>query len=208
MLDIHTHNLSANDAIINLYENFDTLDHQKLYSIGLHPWYIKNDENIWQDFLKSAESKNVVAIGECGLDKLTNTNWQVQTEMFTQQIEIANRLQKPLIIHCVKAWSECLFYLKKATTPVLFHGFNNSLQIAQSIVNSGFYLSFGKSLQKESMHNILKSIPLNKVFFETDDSSLPISEIYIIASSVLNIELNTLILQIQKNAFDFFGKDL
>ena len=46
------------------------------------------------------------------------------------------------------------------------------------------------------------------MFFETDDSSLPISEIYKIGASVLNIELNTLILQIQKNAFDFFGKEL
>lgn len=208
MLDIHTHNLSANNAIINLYENFDALENQKLYSIGLHPWYVKDNESIWQAFLKSSGHKNVVAIGECGLDKLANTDWQLQTKMFTHQITLANQLQKPLIIHCVKAWSECLFLLKKATVPVLFHGFNNAEQIAQSIVDRGFYLSFGKSLQKESIIKVLKTIPINKVFFETDDSSLSISEIYKMAASVLNIELNTLILQIQKNAFDFFGKDL
>ena len=71
--------------------------------------------------------KQVWAIGEVGLDKRNKAYWDLQISLFQQQIEIANALQKPLIIHCVQAIDVCLLYLKAAQVPVIFHGFRKSL---------------------------------------------------------------------------------
>ena len=209
MIDLHTHNKNAaNAAIINLYNDFDFVDINKKYSIGIHPWFTHHRVQKWEQITLLAPSTHIVAIGECGLDKLTETDWHLQIQIFKNHISLAHIVQKPLIIHCVKAWSECFQALKAATVPIVFHGFNNSLSIAKSIIQNGYYISFGKSLFKQNVQHILSNIPIEKIFFETDDSTFLIEEIYKTAATALNIEMNTLILQIQNNAKQFFGKDL
>ena len=209
MIDVHTHNKNAPaGAIINLYDNFDSFDTNKKYSIGIHPWFIHHWAQKWEQICLLAPSNHIVAIGECGLDKLIETDWQVQTDIFKKHLALAHAVQKPLIIHCVKAWSECLQMAKNASVPVVFHGFNHSISIAQSILRNGYYISLGTSIFKQNIQNILRNIPIEKIFFETDDSHFSIEEIYKTAATALNIEMNTLILQIQNNAKQFFGKDL
>lgn len=85
------------------------------YSAGLHPWYI--DETGWKtsfEALKQFSLQNqVIAIGECGLDKVCKTSFSLQQEVFIAQLLWANEINKPLIIHCVKAFDEILGLLKK-----------------------------------------------------------------------------------------------
>ena len=145
--------------------------------------------------------QNVLAIGECGLDRLCETPYKLQQDILKQQIIWANEIAKPLIIHCVRTHDDILQTLKenKNIMPVIFHGFNKNKFIAQKIIASGYYISFGKDVNKNELETVIASVPLDKIFLETDDSDLPIEFIYKEFSSIRNIPLSQLILQIQKN---------
>lgn len=73
-------------------------------SAGIHPWQLKEDFSLQMNQLtKLASSKNVIAIGECGLDRIKGPAIEIQIDAFRAQIDIANRVNKPMILHLVKA---------------------------------------------------------------------------------------------------------
>ena len=209
-LDIHTHKkTSAGISIINCSGNFSQLPTSGFYSTGIHPWYINTEtESEFNKLSQISKQTNVLAIGECGLDKICDTNFTLQQTYFIKQIQLANSLQKPLIIHCVKAFNETLQLLQqqKAQESVIFHGFAKNSTLAKQLVNKGYYLSFGKHLLTDSGAITFKTIPLEHIFLETDDSTIDIEIIYKTAASIKNIDITTLTQQITKNAQRIFGK--
>ena len=213
LLDIHTHQpaSSGNWAIQNLYKNFEQVALHGKYSIGLHPWYI-NEDNWQQQFQLITQYGNhahVLAIGECGLDKVCATSFDLQVKVFTAQVQLANQINKPLIIHCVRAYNELLQILKQQQNkvPVAFHGFNKNIQIAEQIVAAGYYLSFGKALQEQHLQQVLATVPLSNILLETDDAAIDIATIYQLAATALHMDVDKLALQIQQNAVTIFGAD-
>jgi TatD DNase family protein len=134
----------------------------------------------------------------------------LQQQLFTAQIQLANQLQKPLIIHCVRAYEEVQHLLQQQhnAVPVIFHGFNKNAVLAQQLISKGYYLSFGKAVLQDAMQEVLRAVPRDKIFFETDDSDYSIETIYTAAATALQIDINSLSLQIQKNAAAVFGSDL
>ena len=206
-INIHTHQLPQENevAIQNLYKNFEQVELNGFYSIGLHPWYITAHwEKEFEQLNHYASHPHVKAIGECGLDKVCQTDFQFQQGVFAQQIQLANEINKPLIIHCVKAYEEVLQQLKQATVPVVFHGFNKSKELALQIINAGYYLSFGKALQQPHLQEVLKALPLETIFLETDDADVSIASIYELTAKVFSIDELSLSLQLYKNAKHFF----
>lgn len=180
-----------------------------LYSMGIHPWYIQPDH--WEKQLHSLREfsiySRVLAIGECGLDKICTTPFPLQELVFRNQVVWANSIGKPLVIHCVRAWEEVLKTLEDAavTVPVIFHGFAKNEQLARRLIDKGYYISLGKALLKPEKESLLQVIPPAQLFLETDDAAISIGEIYTIAARALSIEHNSLVLQIQKNAATVFG---
>lgn len=177
--------------------------------MGIHPWHIKTEtisDQLTELKVHSLKS-NVIAIGECGLDRLCETPYKLQQDIFKQQIIWANEIAKPLIIHSVRTHDDILQTLKenKNIMPVIFHGFNKNKTIAQKIIKSGYYLSFGKDIINNNLESVVTSVPLDKIFLETDDSDLPIEYIYNEFSRIRNIPLTQLILQIQKNLKTVFN---
>jgi TatD DNase family protein len=156
---------------------------------------------------KFSPLQHVLAIGECGLDKICSISFELQQKVFSAQIELANTINKPLIIHCVRAYEEVqqLLQQHRNKVPVIFHGFNKNELLAKQLVDKGFYLSFGKSLQQTVLQQLIKNIPAVKMFFETDDADIDIAAVYAIAAGALQIDINSLSLQIQKNAAAVFG---
>lgn len=209
-LDIHTHKkTSAGLNIINCSGNFSQLPTSGFYSAGIHPWYISTEtENEFNELAQISKQTNVLAIGECGLDKVCNTDFTLQQTYFIKQIQLANTLQKPLIIHCVKAFNETFQLLQhhRAQVPVIFHGFAKNSTLAKQLINKGYFLSFGKHLLTASGAKTFKTIPVEHIFLETDDSTIEIETIYKIAASIKNIDIKTLTQQITKNAQRVFGK--
>lgn len=208
-IDIHTHTPPdpGQKTILSLYNDFHSVQSGRYYSMGIHPWHIEEDfESQFENLISYANNVSVMAIGEAGLDKICKTDFKLQQQIFSRQIQLANELQKPLIIHCVKAWAEVFSLLEKGSVnvPVVFHGFNKNKTLANTILEKGFYLSFGKSLKHQNQLDLLKQISMEKLFLETDDASVNIDEIYKLASNALSIDMNSLSLQIQKNAANIF----
>lgn len=198
-VNIHTH-YAGNDnsiAIINLLPQEEVNSHH-YFSCGIHPWFIQNNWDIQLNQLRNKiPQKNIIAIGECGLDKLRGTEFTIQKEVFIQHIKLANEFNLPLIIHNVKSHQEILKSLSDLHNreKVIFHGFNNSLTIANQIINAGCFLSFGKALLNPDSNaaKVLKTMPYEKFFLETDDNEqYSIEEVYTKASEILNIPLQKL----------------
>jgi len=190
--------------ITNRYHAFEKASEGSLYSLGIHPWYVDSDfDNQLTQLEQYATLPNVVGIGECGLDKLTNTDWALQEDIFRRQIRLANKLHKPLIIHCVRAYDEVLQLLKQeqAAVPVIFHGFNKNVQVAQRILARGYYLSFGAALLNDQSSAIaaIQACPEDRFFLETDDADIAIGQVYEKAADVRKTGEDALILQLQKN---------
>lgn len=191
--------------ITNRYHAFEKAEGGGLCSLGIHPWYVTPDgiEHELVQLEQYASQPNVVAIGECGLDKLTNTDWSLQEDAFHRQIRLANKLHKPLIIHCVRAYDEVLLLLKQeqVAVPVVFHGFNKNVQVAQRILAKGYYLSFGAVLLNDQSSAIaaIQACPEDRFFLETDDADIAIGQIYEKAADVRKTGKDDLILQLQKN---------
>jgi TatD DNase family protein len=206
-IDIHTHaNTATGKYVLNLFpsENLPELS-GRLFSIGLHPWDI--DNNDYDDKIKIisklAEIDSCIAIGETGLDKLSTTNFDLQKIIFQKHIEIADEYGKPLIIHCVRAFDE-LMQIKKMTgskVPWIVHGFNSKIQVAEKLIDEGLILSFGKALTQpgSNAQKVLEIISDNGFFLETDDSSLSIQEIYIQAANTRKISIAKLMAIIKEN---------
>ncbi len=211
-INIHTHTTSASSgiAIVNVLQDFKSIKSDGWYSAGIHPWYIKESMEDEISALKKALAlRNVMAVGECGLDKICVTNFELQQKIFSIHIAWANEFQKPMIIHCVKAYDEVLEVLKKekVNVPVIFHGFNKSKELSNRIIDNGHYISFGKHLFRKNLHQTFSDIPLQYVFFETDDSEIEIGEVYKIAAEIKDISLETLIKKIAENFNKIFLKE-
>lgn len=208
MFDTHTHirNRSKN-SLVNLIYPDST---QALCSMGIHPWYIPSAID-WENFELQFKDANYVAIGECGLDKLCNTDFAKQMEVFQKQIEISERINLPLIIHCVKAYNE-LIEIKdriRPTQPWIIHGFTKS-KIYESLRKKDFYFSFGSSICNEKnvdLRNLASRIPLELLFLETDeDNTRSIEDIYECLFQLRQEDPEEIIKQLEKNIKKVFRK--
>jgi len=215
-IDVHTHRfVSANDILA--VENVFAADipksktiSERLFSAGLHPWYI-NILDFEKDLARIeafSHHPQILAFGEAGLDKLCKVDFKLQEIVFLKQLEIAAKTEKPMIIHCVKAFQEIISMYQKAKskTTLIFHGFNNNRQIAESLIKQGFYLSFGHALlnQKSNAFRIFRQIPDDRFFLETDDSGNSIEEIYAEAARIKGIsilEMKSMVFKNFENCF-------
>ncbi len=155
-----------------------------------------------------AARSNVLAVGEAGLDKLTDTPWALQLIAFQRCVEISEAFQKPLLIHCVRSFAE-IIALKKKWNPVqpwIFHGFDKNIQTAQMLLKAGCFLSFGAGIlqSKHPAAGVLRQINADRFFLETDDTLIPIENIYQCASMVRAVSLEDLSIQLDDNFFKVF----
>lgn len=167
-------------------------------SIGLHPWHLEdNDFEECMELLEQyAGSSQVLALGEAGLDRNIETPLNKQNDVFLEHIKLSEKHEKPLVVHCVKAYSDILGHRKAKAwkMPWLMHWFNENATIAKELTASGCYLSFGRSLLHPNGRNaeVFREVPLACVFFETDDAEVTIEAVYAKACEIKGIALNDL----------------
>ncbi|MFD1770063.1 TatD family hydrolase [Sphingobacterium suaedae] len=180
-------------------------------SLGIHPWYIDTNPSAQLDALHDhGKKKHVLAIGECGLDKLCDTEWTLQEKVFRRQVIFANSVNKPLIVHCVRAHQECLKILKdeRVQVPVIFHGFEKNQLLAQQIYHAGYYVSLGPSLLSGKKDELITDAPLDKIFLETDDKSTKIVDVYTYFCGVRKLDNPSLKQQLYRNFENIFNYQL
>lgn len=200
-IDIHTHNSVENANVWQLCSLFPEQDAiTNPFSVGIHPWYIADD---WQEQMQQVAAKacleSCVAIGECGLDKIVEVPLLVQKKVFEAHIQLANKLQKPLIVHCVKAYDELLSMVKKVEVPMILHDFSKNANLAQQLQQKDICLSVGKALFRPYFSNILPKLEVQKLFFETDDMDCEVSTVYGKAAEILSVGSGFLQQQIHRN---------
>lgn len=196
IVDIHTHCLSGDPrrAILNirfLKEDF-VFESGQYYSLGVHPWEVEQENQIdWKLFEELAGNVQVLAVGECGLDKQVHADRMLaQERIFSRQLTIAERLKKPVLIHNVKSTGE-IEQLKRNSSdaiPYIQHGFRGKPELALEMLRAGFYLSFGAQYNEDA----LRAVPLDRLFLETDDSATDICEVYKKAADTLGIAVEKL----------------
>jgi TatD DNase family protein len=213
--NLHTHKSTIQPnvlEIVNQYpQEFDaTIPY---YSIGIHPWFIV-EEQIDAD-LAIIESKlqetNCLAVGECGLDKRTDIPMELQQMVFEKQLLLAQKYQKPVVIHCVAAFQEVIALKKKLniSAPMLIHGFSKKTQVAKQLVDAGFYISFGKYLLLNTeLEVVFKSVPNNRFFLETDTVEEGIEAVYNLAAKYKGISVKEIQKLVSSNFLEVFKIEL
>jgi len=163
-------------------------------AVGLHPIHIKTDllklrtdedeggfAPLGEEFDKErykelTKNKKVVAIGEIGLDyyyrpksKTKQEEFKkLQKRVFLQQLELAEELNLPVIIHCRMAFEDLYEILKNRKLRGVIHCFTGNLQEAKQYVGLGFYLGINGIIDKLDLTEVIKNIPLEKLLVETD----------------------------------------
>ncbi len=209
LIDFHTHK-SYNDKTLFVRSymiNETPKIPNHLFTIGLHPWFASNLDiqyalSTIETFCKS---KNCIAIGEIGLDK-TRNNFDAQLKTFLEQLELAQSISKPVVIHTVHSYELILAFRKQyKLTPWAIHGFNGNKTTALQLVKKDIFLSFGYNILKPSqkVYQAFISTPIDKIFLETDTREIHIKDIYDKAQKYMNKSLEQ---QTQLNFSTFTNK--
>ena len=211
-VNIHTHFAGSDENVLSI-QNFtqnewenaafviardEATEGVHFASVGLHPWFLtkENGEKDLETLAKLLKNPNVLTVGECGLDKIKGESLDVQTIFFEAQIRLAEAVRKPAIIHCVRAFNEVIAVKKrlKPSVPLVIHGFNKNKEILNALLKNGFYISIGHAILRGSdeFKKSVSTIPLGRLFFETDDKEMQIQDVYEAYCKLVKIDLNDL----------------
>lgn len=206
-VDIHTHNPHCDtERIANFRLGVDTIAPTTPFSAGIHPWDAEVVTKQRDRLLAQLADCECVAIGEVGLDKACKVPLGVQRELFEAQLTIAAERNLPVIVHCVRATSECLTLLAKHNIQkALFHGFIGSVEVAKEILSKGYFISYGfGAIRSPKTIEALRHTPLDHLFLESDTAPHPIGELYAAATEIKGIDIELLKDTIKDNYTTFF----
>lgn len=210
--DIHTHQPASRPediAIINRLvtgQEADLPPHSaactQFFSVGIHPWYIDNVKEQLAELEALLTRPEVVAVGEAGLDKLAETPMDIQHELFLAQALLAEAINKPLLIHCVKAWPELIAAQKavRPHIPWIIHGFRGNGELATQLIRQGFLLSFGERFNPAALQ-AARNTPF---FAETDGKDTGIRQVYQQIATCLHTPIKEIASQLEQNVLNTF----
>ncbi len=143
-------------------------------TVGVHPHDVKNmsenDLKVLEDLTKE---EKVLAIGEIGLDYYYEySDKQTQRKWFVKQLELAKKLDLPVVIHSRDADNECYEIVKEyRPKSAVIHCFSGSKELALKYVEMGYYIGIGGVVtfnNARKLVEVAKNIPLEKILVETD----------------------------------------
>lgn len=216
-VDIHTHRRSGDGIeFVSVSAGCGAALPGLPGSMGIHPRQLTDDggDGAFGDAeltaaLQEIAAADVNAIGEIGLDFAVSGDYALQEQAFIAQLHLAEVLQKPVILHCVKAFERTMTLLADfRLTAVIFHGFIGSKQQAEHATDRGYHLSFGeRSLNSPKTVEAMKHIPRERMFLETDESTLSIAEIHTRVAAALGLSVTDLAKRLYNNYRTVFEDD-
>jgi TatD DNase family protein len=147
--------------------------------LGIHPWRVSND---WPRHLQTLESLlhavPQAGIGETGLDFSTLfSNRAAQVDCFSAHLELARRLERPLIAHCVHAWGELEKVLRARPAPrILLHAYSGAPELIPALAKLGGFFSFNAAValpRFRRMRAAAIAVPDDLLLAETDAPDFP-----------------------------------
>ena len=212
--DIHTHRIPQERenvvSIVNLPGKADKIPHTSntFFSRGILPGEILDifDEKEYFRIREQLHDPRVVAVGECGIDhRITATSIGEQIRTFERMIFLSEELQKPLIIHNVRATGEIMTLYKKYRPPEpwIIHGFRGNIQMAQQLQRLGNWISLGGRASGTLFAS--PGLDLGRILLETDGKpEFSIQEIYRQTAQKLSMSEKELIALIRENVQKIF----
>ncbi len=212
IIDFHTHSQREQNEIIEVLSlHPGKIKDKKYYTIGYHPWWTLDKLSLDElNVLKSAflDDPFCLGLGEFGLDNLKGAAIDLQEDIFIQQLTIANEVNAPVVIHCVRAFDR-LLRIKHSIgkTDWVVHGFVRNKTLAKQILDQGIYLSLAPHEQMNPVfEEMLKYVPLDRIFIETDsETSLNISQRYCIFAALRNLSVEEIQKQLYTNFYHFYS---
>jgi TatD DNase family protein len=212
LIDIHTHKPSQYKSIKSLhfpneYENLS--DASTAISIGIHPWWaeVEHSEK-FEKLFEQGVPPSVVAIGECGIDRVRGAAIEVQKTIFHRQVQLASTFNLPVIVHQVKGISDVLHEIKQFPyTVFVFHGYLGNPEQTLQLLKHNVFFSFGEGLidYPGKYQKIIDLIPVEKILFETDNGQSNLKSIFQAYMQLKSREANEVELIVEKSACRIFN---
>lgn len=156
--------------------------HSMIYfTQGIHPHDAKDaDEIVWNKIIERATHPKMVAVGEIGLDYFYNHSpTEIQKSVFKKQLELAIKLNKPVVIHSRDADLDMINilseYEEQMSCKGVIHSFSSGLELLKWAIEHGFYIGFNGMVtfkKAQNVHDAVKLCPVDKILFETDSPFL------------------------------------
>lgn len=185
-------NLDTSQEALEQANKVSNQDLQIYSTIGIHPhdyeqYIIGSSVSIQQDITKLKEiyhsqSGKIIAIGECGLDFYFEGNpdynpssistdqiKNIQRQLFKAQIELARKLNLPVVVHCRNAWNEILDYLNGCQG--VLHCYSGDLADTKKVLMTKLYISYAANItypKNDTLRETIKLVPLDRILIETD----------------------------------------
>ena len=165
-------------AVANLAKQYEEV----IPCFGLHPWYISKRSNDWKETLTAYLKEYRSGVGEIGLDHWVEPRDEAdQVKVFTEQLKLARDFNRPVTIHCLKAWNLLLEILRKQEPlPCGFHlhAYGGAEEIIPELVKMGAYFSFAGNIltqRRSRIRKTISAIPPDRLLSETDapDMAVP-----------------------------------
>lgn len=150
-------------------------------AFGVHPWHVADASGDWLDAAEAALERWPSAwVGEIGLDG-AKPDASVQDAVFREQLRLAKRLDRPVNLHCVKAWDGLASaldaeYLDDGPRPFVVHSFAGPYQMAAALAERGAYFSIGQlAARKDTRKGRERAalLPADRLLLESDSFLVP-----------------------------------
>jgi TatD DNase family protein len=166
--------VNAADTIASCKEVIENANKYEDYyfCLGIHPENVDEDINELEKLIEdNKDNPKFVAIGEIGLDYYwTKDNKDKQIELFENQLKLAEKYNKPVVVHSREATQDTIDILGKYNITVYIHCFSGSKETADIYVKRGYYIGVGGVLtfKNAKIKDVIKDIPLENLLLETD----------------------------------------
>ncbi len=201
LVDFHTHHPTAWDEDIFTPSSF-----------GIHPWHAADCRYESFDHFCSCHleaMQQADAVGECGLDRTCNVDFDLQRALFQYHLMLADGPLggKPVVVHCVRAYDELLALRKHyRRAPWVVHGFRGGMEQALQLHRAAIGISFGAAIinvRNDKLRRCLYDYPY-PFMLETDADTTPIADIYAEAAHIKGVSVEALIQQVGDYCISLF----
>ena len=163
-------------AVNDIAQKYDSI----IPCFGIHPWFVADLPENWLNIVADYASAAVSGIGEIGLDgwKKNIPPLEEQIPVFKAQLDLARQLNRPVMIHCLKAYDQLFDILKNDGPPqagFLMHAYSGSWTMVQPLADLGGYFSFSHAIlspERKKAHKTITAVPSDRILMESDSPDL------------------------------------
>ena len=183
LVDAHTHSIPRDPgqtALVNLLSGGPSSDSDEgvFFSCGIHPRDLGRFTS--DELVETLCRIPCAAVGECGLDPTVPASLDQQEKLFRTQITLSEELNLPLVVHCVRLHYELIRIRKEMAPrqPWLIHGFRGNAEVGKALLGHGMILSLSP-VWLMHLDRFPEWLPDDAFLLETDESGLPLRDLYI-----------------------------